>query len=225
MKTFRLGPRGRLRVPLATRFDSPENSLANLLGLHAFGLHRRWEKFHVDKIILLGGRRSSGHGVNVLLNYCAHFRWRPIAPRPVQSRAGASGAEPRSLVRLGTLLCHRADIAQRGCPMKVARRVPLPPGVGWVKRSADPTQAAISAGVGSSPGLRAGVDPTYFFCASLIRSGRSRPTPTRLPNRSCSFATSAAGSGGRRIEAMLARKWATLPVPNSTTSMPGVWRA
>ena len=30
-----------------------------------------------------------------------------------------------------------------------------------------------------------------------------------------------AGSGGRRIEAMLERRWATLPVPNSTTSMPG----
>jgi hypothetical protein len=38
-------------------------------------------------------------------------------------------------------------------------------------------------------------------------------------------ATSAAGSGGRRSEAMLVRRWSRLLVPNRTTSMPGSWRA
>ena len=66
---------------------------------------------------------------------------------------------------------------------------------------------------------------TIGYRAPCIRSGRSRPTPTRWPKRSWSRATSAAGSGGRSREAMLALRCATLPVPNSTTSMPGSWRA
>ena len=66
---------------------------------------------------------------------------------------------------------------------------------------------------------------TIGYRAPCMRSGRSRPTPTRWPKRSRSRATSAAGSGGRSREATLASRCATLPVPNSTTSMPGSCRA
>ena len=55
--------------------------------------------------------------------------------------------------------------------------------------------------------------------------GTSSPTPTRCPKRVARRARSASGSGGFRIEAMLARRCPRSPVPNSTTSTPGSWRA
>ena len=59
----------------------------------------------------------------------------------------------------------------------------------------------------------------------FMRVGRSRPTPFRWANSLYNRPVSARGNGGDRIEAMLERRCALLPVPNSTMSTPGSCRA
>src|SRR3954467_8192966 len=61
----------------------------------------------------------------------------------------------------------------------------------------------------------------YFVCIGAA----SMPTPVSCPNSAASLARSVSGNGGLSSEATFVRRCAGSPVPNSTTSTPGSWRA
>ena len=173
------------------------------------------------------GGRPAGQRRGRKMHAEAPMSWRNTAPERVVrhlAEIGHAGAQRRR---------HRAGVGGRSAAAFLPRRhrprtAPRPS----PHRSASCPFAHVVARqervVGARHHIDDGVaDPEISNRAIVQRraaGGTSSPTPRKCPNSSASRARSAGGSGGFRIESILARRCATSPVPNSTTSTPGSWR-